>query len=313
MGKIDPQGYVSVIGMSSFQPLLSLVEVLESREANEPNVVQASAWENGYSCSIVVLSVLLLESAINRTHYLRERQGKFQAVEYFTGLVSDPAISPPDPDLAVHVAEVFALRDAVVHNHLWESKIFEDDDFSLKFAARPRLIPGYGRSRMPEVKNYAGRSHCLKLNLIPSKIWRREAYIVLKTVGRALKKLESMDRNYFYFSFRSFKFRGRNMRFLDVLDEITVLGSEDRKALLNSLDLVEKSLPEDRELAGYSKARMIDLINQGRGEVMKRKSNQLFVLQTIAYAISADHNLRLAYQALKAALAQVGVSCCDDD
>jgi hypothetical protein len=40
----------------------------------------------------------------------------------------------------------------------------------------------------------------LKINLFPPRIWRRDAYVVFKTVGRTLATLEEMDRAYFYIS-----------------------------------------------------------------------------------------------------------------
>ena len=69
-------GYVSVIGINLIEPILALVEKLEAKRVVEPNEVQTSQPENGFSCGIIVLSVLLLESAINRTKYVRGDKGK---------------------------------------------------------------------------------------------------------------------------------------------------------------------------------------------------------------------------------------------
>jgi hypothetical protein len=68
----NSQDYVSVIGFSLIQPVIELVEKLESSAVVEPNEVHTGQGENGYSCAAVALTILLLESALNRTRYLRK-------------------------------------------------------------------------------------------------------------------------------------------------------------------------------------------------------------------------------------------------
>ena len=65
-------------------------------------------------------------------------------------------------------------------------------------------------------------SRRLGLNLFPERIWRRDAYIILKTVGRALEKLESMKREYFYISPIHFAFRGQDLTFHEILDGLAI-------------------------------------------------------------------------------------------
>jgi len=80
----NSRGYVSVIGGNLIQPILDLVQSLESKSIVEPNEVQTGQEENGFSCAIVTLSVFLLESAFNRTKYVRnENDDKSDIVQYF--------------------------------------------------------------------------------------------------------------------------------------------------------------------------------------------------------------------------------------
>ena len=67
----QPQEYVSIIGLSYLRPITKLLEELESFGPKGPNEVQASPTENGYSASVIILTVLLVESAIARTQYIR--------------------------------------------------------------------------------------------------------------------------------------------------------------------------------------------------------------------------------------------------
>jgi hypothetical protein len=179
--------YVSVVGPRLVQPVIDLIEKLESLSATEPNEVQSSPTENGCSCAVVVLSALVLESALNRTRYLRNDASEPPHVADYFKMISS------DQDLALDVNEVFAIRDAIVHNHLWEAKI---DPVAMKFISPPELLPGYGGKRFQGVMDGKTRLS-RKLNLFPSRICRRDAYIVFKTVGRALIALEKMDSNYF--------------------------------------------------------------------------------------------------------------------
>jgi hypothetical protein len=195
-------GYVSVIGANLFDPILELVEKLETTAVVEPNEVQTSQPENGFACAIVALSVFLLESAINRTKYIRKDNEKTDIAEYFARISSDT-------ELAKDIDEVVAVRDAIVHNHLWEANVYWDGAHSLKFRSPPKLLEGYGNKRQRRVINSKTRlSHRLSLNLFPPRIWRRDAYTTLRIVERALEVLEAIDRNYFTITYHYFMFRG---------------------------------------------------------------------------------------------------------
>lgn len=214
----EPQGYVSVIGRALIEPMLQIVETLESRNAVQPNEVQANHWENGYSAAVIVLAVFLLESALNRTRYLRQEEPRKRegAPEYFARISSDA-------ELVADADEVFALRDVIVHNHLWEAIVFWDGKSGLRFKEPPTLLKGYGRKRLERVLDFQTRlSRRLHLNLFPTRIWRRDAYLVLKTVSRALEALETMRREYFYISQEHFKFRGQLLTLREVLAGLVV-------------------------------------------------------------------------------------------
>ena len=213
----ESENHVSVIGVSLIRPILTLIETLESQPPVKPNDVKTGDRENGYSCAIVALAVFLLESTLNRTRYVRGEDGKrISSTEYFTKI-------SPDPELAADVEEVFAVRDAIVHNHLWKARTFWDANGSLKFKEPPQLLEGYGDGRLRRVMNPSSRvSYRLGLNLFPERIWRGDAYIILKTVGRALEKLERMKREYFYISAMHFQFRGQDLSLHNILDGLCI-------------------------------------------------------------------------------------------
>jgi hypothetical protein len=198
----DSVGIVSVLGANLVEPILVLIEKLEGTNFIEPNEVKALPQENGYSCAIVTLNALLLESAINRTKYIRHEISNEDSVDYFAKLTSNS-------ELAKDVDEIIAIRDAVAHNHLWEADVYWDDNFKLTFSKSPKLLDGFGNKRLRRViDSKTILSRRLKLNLFPLKISRNDAYTSLRVVERALEALEAKDRNYFTITNQYFKFRG---------------------------------------------------------------------------------------------------------
>jgi hypothetical protein len=214
----NPTGYVSVIGANLIEPILELVQKLEAKPIIEPNEVQTGPYENGFSCAIITLSLFLLESAFNRTKYIRgDNNDKSDLVQYFSKLFSDV-------ELAKDIDEIIAVRDAIVHNHLWEANVFWDNDLSLKFSGRPKLLEVYGNRRQRRVMNINTRlSRRLELNLFPPRIWRRDAYITLGTVYRILAKLEEIDQNYFTITYLDFMFSDQLQTLGQILDILPYL------------------------------------------------------------------------------------------
>ena len=181
----------------------------------EPNEVQTSQYENGFSCGIIALSLFLLESAINRTKYIRGEKVKSDLQKYFLSLSKDKMLSN-------EIDEIIAVRDAIVHNHLWEANVFWDRASSLKFSEPPKLIQGYGNERRRRVMNESSRlTHKLGLNLFPPRIWRRDAYVILGVVYKALATLENIDYNYFTITNRYFMFSGELQTLNQVLETLS--------------------------------------------------------------------------------------------
>jgi len=100
-------GYVSVVGPALIQPVLDMVERLESNSPVIPNEVQTGQSENGYSLAIIVMGTVLLESALNRTAYVRRDSDTGPGPDYFKGLTCDRQLS-------AEVEEVFAVRSCTI-------------------------------------------------------------------------------------------------------------------------------------------------------------------------------------------------------
>jgi hypothetical protein len=95
-------------------------------------------------------------------------------------------------ELLSAIDELAVLRDALVHNHVWEVD-FKWGDGGEGSIAKLNLTPGFGDQKHPA---FTDRSlHLtqgpLQLELVPTRLTRDEVLIVLGVIGAVLLRLES--------------------------------------------------------------------------------------------------------------------------
>jgi hypothetical protein len=119
------------------------------------------------------------------------------------------------------VAEVFVLRDALFHNHLWviqsswrPTKLHSATLVSYREDSKYRTAVNVGTRR----------TRTLRLHIVPTRVDRRDALKVIDTVWKALLFIEAKDRRYCYVSDHNVPFQGRMQSFTSV-----------RNALANAL------------------------------------------------------------------------------
>ncbi|MBA3963223.1 MAG: hypothetical protein H0X40_15170 [Chthoniobacterales bacterium] len=187
----DPN-YVSVLFVNLLQPIFDLFKLLEQSDPKGPNEVQAGMLENGYAVSIIVLSALVLDSALNRTRYVRSELKRESTVATLKRLGAD--------HLAQDIEEIFALRDSIAHNHIWKVAMHWNHSSGMALDSAEKL-PAYGDEKFNRVVDSKTRAtHRLHLDAFPNRIHRATAIAVLKKTVEALKFLEGLDRRYVYLS-----------------------------------------------------------------------------------------------------------------
>ena len=185
--------YVSIIGTSYLSPIATLLDALQARGPKGPNEVQASSFENGYSASIIILTVMLLESCIARTQYIRQESPPRKPLDFaratFPGAHNSGAIE-----------ELFVVRDVIAHSHVWEARIQHSEDAGMRLVLA-QLREGYGDAKFRRVLDPDTRTtRLLGLNLFPTRICAQDAVTVLKVAVDFLVSLEQEDRRYVYIS-----------------------------------------------------------------------------------------------------------------
>lgn len=177
--------YVSIIGDAYIEPVCALLEKLLSARPQGANDLQASPRENGYSASIVLLSVVCLESILRRAMFVRGvGQQETTPLAFFEKEFSDSG-------LAAECRELFVLRDVVAHNHLWEAEHLWDDELTVLHAS---LLPGSGDKKYKNSIDWSTRrTKHLGLNLFPTRIHLSDVKTVLRVVVQILQYLHRVD------------------------------------------------------------------------------------------------------------------------
>lgn len=197
---------VSCIGIAVSYPLIQLCDQLNKSDFRGVNRLQSSTSEHGTSCSIIILAVSMLESACNRANYI-------------LGLgYQDPIklirIQIGNDDIADDLREIYVLRDAITHNHMWKVEVPDStnlNDPNISFT----LIPGYGDKKFNHVTDMSTQqTRRLNLNVVPQKISRKDVAEVLDIVYKVITLLNNKDNrifpvedNYYLLGDKSYKFR----------------------------------------------------------------------------------------------------------
>jgi len=114
-GNSNMANYITIIGHSLLQPICTLLEKLLDLPVEDDEEASKHPDERGYSISISLLLAVMTESVIMRARYLNSSMPssseksiqKFLAARY------------PGLPHSGELIEIFILRDAIAHNHLW--------------------------------------------------------------------------------------------------------------------------------------------------------------------------------------------------
>ena len=131
----------------------------------------------------------MTESALNRARYIAG-EGPPGALKFFESHFENEEVS-------ADLEELYVLRDVIIHNHMWAIEIPDQsnlDDPRIRFT----LLSGYGDKKFERVLNKSvQKTNRLSLNVIPTRLSRRDAVTVLEVVWQVCRILQSKDSRYF--------------------------------------------------------------------------------------------------------------------
>jgi hypothetical protein len=192
--------YITAVFPGFLQPIADLCDPMLSLRSGKPNEVQAAGPENGYARSIIALTAFLFEGACGRARYVAglDKGNRWSAAKTLRAF--------GETTLAERIEEIFVVRHAIAHAHLWEAKV---DQIALRFIELPTRLPGYGDKNFDKVVDPSSRTtRKLKLDVFPPRIHRGTAITVLKQCADALQSLEKKHEEFLPLVHRTVRLRG---------------------------------------------------------------------------------------------------------
>jgi len=168
---------VSFNTINLFYPMLELLEKLQGMNFQPANDFQAPPIENGYATAIIVQAVTIFESATTRVWYQRHDGASRRfpaAADYFRQISKKRS-------LCAQIDETVSVRDAVVHSHPYLTEVDWDARGNLTTLRPLRRYPRFGRKRLRRVQAKGQATKKLKLNLVPTRVSRRDVYIAIQS------------------------------------------------------------------------------------------------------------------------------------
>src|SRR5690606_739628 len=122
-----------------------------------------------------------------------------------------------EADLAKDIEEIFVVRDAIVHNHIWEAQV-NAQNMRLVSAC----LPGwYGDSKFSSVVDQSTRqTRRLHLDVFPTRIHKGTAATVLRKVAQGLRLLEEQDTRYVHLLPQCVSVEKRDVPFYEWVEEL---------------------------------------------------------------------------------------------
>ena len=207
---------VSILGASYFQPIADLIERWLASPRPRSNTVQSGYYEHGYAASAILLLVAMFESYVVRVRYVKHasvpsklRNALDVLFHVWPGLRQKKALT-----------DIYVLRDAIFHNHLWE--------LEFSWGGSPSMIlhgatkhPAFGdRKFSARVNPTTRRTKALGLSIVPTRVNRTDVRKVFETLWKTLLFIESKDRQQCYVSHIHVQFRGKTRLFGDLIGEL---------------------------------------------------------------------------------------------
>lgn len=209
---------ISCVGTSFIPPIYILYKKLSEynfQEVSEP--IRRSSIENGYSVSIIVLGILMLESLIARLKYFsRSKFKKEPSYIFFEKRYKDR-------ELSQKIRELYTIRHSIAHNHIWGNSYNWNQNFSKTNPYTRWLKKSFRSNHILNTVNIKNKKTiALGLNIIPTYIGVRDMKIVLKTVNEILLFLEKRTRN-LNISTNPYKYGKNSLSFTDFVSKIRLL------------------------------------------------------------------------------------------
>ena len=207
---------VTIVGSGYFQPIADLFDHWLLHQRPRANKVQSGFYESGYAASVVLLLVAMFESYVSRLRFV---QGEKVPVNSRHAIDVVLAIYPRLRHIKA-LRDVYILRDALMHNHLWEVDYEWGGPAGMVLRQASRHPSSGDKKYPPRVNERTHRTKALRLSILPSRVDRTDALKVFDTIWKTLLVFENTDRFQCYVSHEYVRYRGKSKLFSELRDEV---------------------------------------------------------------------------------------------
>lgn len=209
---------VTVVGSAYFQPIADLVQNLLRKPPGGPFPAGTGDRENGYSASLVVLLVAVLESYTSRLRFVRNS-------ELMAGGHSTPdllALYFPDLPTKEELVEVFLLRNVVVHNHIWHLDVSDYEAAGSPARSTPQELGFQTNKNYDAVVDVVARkTRKLGLPASPTAVGRNDVLTVFQVVWSTLTYMNRKDFGHTPLGGRTVCYGGKYRQFEELIGELS--------------------------------------------------------------------------------------------
>jgi len=209
---------ITVVGSAYLQPIADLLDKLLNQPLSGVGPAGTSMHENGYSVSLVVLLIALLESYTARLRFVRSTES------IAASMSTSDLLAKYFPTLPtkVELVEVFLLRNVLAHNHIWHLDISDFERAGSPTLATPKKLGFQTNKHYEQVVDISARkTRTVRLNVSPTAVDRSDVRKVFDSVWRTLKFMNAQDFRHTPLAGSTVHFRGKLRQFEDLLQEIT--------------------------------------------------------------------------------------------
>ena len=211
------QQILSIVGAQLYQPIADLVAQMISRPRQPTDRVSSNHFEGGYAAATILLLAVLIESFVQRDRYF---------------LLQAKSKQKPDTKVAsylrktlhyrraTHVEELFDVRNAVAHNHVWRIDFLTPSSGGRRHI-RSELVDGTHQLKSPiNPKAKIHRTKQLSLNLLPPRLDRTDVLRSLVATVHVLDFIARKGHNRVPLTSTNVRVGGRRVPFRDLPKEV---------------------------------------------------------------------------------------------
>lgn len=177
---------ISVVAPHLQQPIADFVSKLIARGFQPGDRVSANFYENGYSAAAILLLAAMIESMLQRDRYfLQQSRPGLRMNENSSNYLKEMLRYRRHS----HIRELFDLRNALAHNHMWEVE-YALPSVGGRVHRQSKLVPGSHHLKgLPSPNVKIPRTPAMKFNLLPARVDRTDLVKALSVCNDALTYL----------------------------------------------------------------------------------------------------------------------------